>query len=93
MPRRPIHRNTPPTPASPGPDSGGTTQLSLRLPTSLVARAEALVEAMRVSPPPGVTRVTRTLVLRLALERGLSALEADHGLMDPEGGSAPGRSR
>jgi predicted DNA-binding protein len=53
-----------------------TVQLSLRAPVELVERVDALVE--RLDPPPGATAVTRSVVLRLALEAGLRALEQAH---------------
>lgn len=55
---------------------------TLRLPAALLARADEL--AARLTPPPG-GRVSRSNVLRAALERGLSAMETDAGPVD--GGS------
>ena len=48
---------------------------SLRLPAELLSRAEALVA--RVTAASGLV-VTRSQVVRLALERGLAALEAEY---------------
>ena len=47
---------------------------TLRLPAAVLARADEL--AARLPPPPG-GRVSRSNVLRAALDRGLAALEAD----------------
>jgi predicted transcriptional regulator len=51
------------------------TQTAIRLPDSLLARLDKLAERMS---EPGM-RVTRTEVLRLAVFRGASELEAEKG--------------
>lgn len=91
MPRTPIDLAPNPAPPVGEPTTGSTTQLSLRLPTGLVDRADALVAPLGSSPPPGVTRVTRTLVLRLALERGLASLEDDQRSGNRGSAFVPGR--
>ena len=52
-------------------------QVSIRLPQSFIDRAQALVDRLRQNPDNVVMGVTRTTVLRLALSRGLDALEAE----------------
>ena len=54
------------------------TLTSLRLPRSLLDRADALIALLKKRPEFAVQRITRSTVLRLALMRGLDALEADH---------------
>ncbi len=56
------------------------TQVSIRVTKGLLFRAEDLVSAVQAAPPPGATRVTKSLVLRLALERGLAAMENEYGV-------------
>ena len=54
-------------------------QVTLRLPVALVARLDALVEAMKTAPRlSSVGRITRSAVARLAIEAGLEQLEAEH---------------
>lgn len=53
---------------------------SLRLPADLSARVDALAERLAADPRLAAAvggRVSRSAVLRLALERGIAALEAD----------------
>lgn len=52
-------------------------QVSLRLPSDLVERAEVLVERLRKEPDNVILGVTRADVLRLALARGIVALEEE----------------
>lgn len=60
----------------PGDDEMNTEQISLRLPSSLLERCDALAERLRVDPDlAAMGRVTRTMVIRLALQRGLDQLE------------------
>lgn len=54
------------------------TLTSLRLPKSLLDRAGSLVEKLKKQPEFAVQRVTRSTVIRLALMRGLDALEDEH---------------
>ncbi len=57
----------------------GTVLLSARIPAELVKRADRLVKAVSKDPQiSNVGRVTRTTVIKLALARGLEALEADY---------------
>jgi len=56
------------------PVSDPDVSTTLRLPAALLARADEL--AARIPAPPG-GRVSRSNVLRAALDRGLSGLEAD----------------
>jgi len=58
-------------------DQNTSVQVSLRLPARLVSRVEDMAGVLQENPPPGATRVSPALVYRLALERGLDALEAD----------------
>ena len=53
------------------------TLTSLRLPTSLLDRAAALVDDLKQQPQFSVQRVSRSTVIRLALLLGLDALEAE----------------
>ena len=52
-------------------------QVSLRLPSDLIERAEALVENLRKEPDNVILGLTRADVLRLALARGIGALEEE----------------
>lgn len=56
------------------PVSDADVSTTFRLPGALLARADEL--AARLPAPPGV-KLSRSSVLRAALERGLSGLEAD----------------
>lgn len=63
------------------------TPVSLRLPAELIARADALVDPMGEDLTLATVtggRVTRSTVLRVALLRGLQALERDFDA-EPEG--------
>jgi hypothetical protein len=71
MTRKELETLLPPEHSHPDP----TVQVSLRLPARLVSRVVKLAVDLR--PPPGVTRVSPALVYRLALERGLDALETE----------------
>lgn len=54
-------------------------QVSLRLPTALLDRAEKIARKMAADPTHStVFRVSRSAALRMALLRGVEALEADH---------------
>lgn len=53
---------------------------SLRLPAELLARVDALAELLAADPRLSAAvggRVSRSAILRVALERGVAALEAD----------------
>jgi len=52
--------------------------VNLRLPQALLDRAEALVPALEADVKLQASRVTRAVVIRLALARGLEALEAEY---------------
>lgn len=54
-------------------------QVSIRLPKELLERAEGLVDALRKNPDNVLLGLTRATVLRLAILRGLDALEAEKG--------------
>lgn len=55
----------------------GTSLITLRLPTSLVSRADALLSQLTESEETIVLgRASRSIVLRLAVLRGLEQLEA-----------------
>ena len=57
-----------------------TDRLSVRVTPDIAKRADALVPAIaKVMAPQGVTRVTRSVVIKQALEEGLKVLEAKHG--------------
>jgi hypothetical protein len=52
--------------------------VTLRLPKSLLQRADALIPALRTNSDIFVVgRLSRSVVLRLAVLRGLEAMEAD----------------
>lgn len=53
-------------------------QIALRLEEVYVDRADALVPIMESIPEMAAMRVTRAAVLRLAIMRGLDALEAQY---------------
>ena len=52
--------------------------VNLRLPQALLDRAEALVPALEADPKLQASRVTRAVVIRLALAKGLEALEEEY---------------
>ena len=51
--------------------------VSLRLPAGTMARAERLIATLKTHPALQAARVSRALVLRLALLRGLEELERE----------------
>jgi len=54
-------------------------QTSMRLPSSLLERADALIESLQLDPSLSMMgSMTRSKVLRLALARGLEDLEERH---------------
>lgn len=53
-------------------------QVAIRLPTDFLKRAGALVTAMRKNPAMQAWSLTRSAVLRLAVQKGLDALEAEY---------------
>jgi branched-subunit amino acid aminotransferase/4-amino-4-deoxychorismate lyase len=50
-------------------------QVAIRIPQSLLGRAEALTKALRQNPDNALIGVTRTTILRLAISKGLDVLE------------------
>lgn len=55
-------------------------QVTLRLPAGLVARLDALIPVLEQKPQiAAMGKVTRSKAARLALLRGLDALEREHG--------------
>jgi hypothetical protein len=69
-----------------------STIVTLRLPKSLVERADELIPRLRDDDQMMVVgRVSRSIVLRLAVLRGLEVLEGR--LPETGGGRAPGRNR
>jgi hypothetical protein len=54
-------------------------QVSIRLPESALARAEALVDVLAALPEHQAFRIERAVVLRIAVLRGLAELEREHG--------------
>jgi hypothetical protein len=57
--------------------SANGEQVSIRLPEAWLERAEKLSRKLKDDPAHGVSRVSRAYVLRLALLRGIEALEAE----------------
>ena len=56
-------------------------QTSMRLPASLLQRADALIDSLQGSPSLAMMgKMTRSKVLRLALSEGLEQLEAQYKL-------------
>jgi hypothetical protein len=53
-------------------------QVSIRLPESALARAEALVGVLAALPEYAAFRIERAVVLRIAVLRGLAELEREH---------------
>ena len=61
-------------------------QTSMRLPSALLDRADALIEALTDDPSLSLMgKMTRSKVLRLAIARGLDELERQH----KRGGTTP----
>lgn len=68
--------------------SDNASIITLRLPQSLLDRADALLERLaREEEAVLLGRVSRSIVLRLAVLRGLESLEAEHGM--PKAPSPP----
>lgn len=65
-------------------------QVSVRLPQSFVDRAEKLAARLRQNPDNALMGMTRATVLRLAIARGLTALEAETG-GEPSADDRPSR--
>lgn len=66
-----------------------STIVTLRLPKSLVERADALIPQLREDDQMVVVgRVSRSIVLRLAVLKGLTALEAQVAASAPAKGAA-----
>ena len=55
-------------------------QVTFRLPKDLVERADALIEILGQTPEYRALRLTRSVVLRLAIDGGLEQLEARLGV-------------
>ena len=53
--------------------------IQLRLPSEVLERADELMGPMSRVPLLAAVRLSRSAVLRMALMRGLDALEAEHG--------------
>lgn len=54
--------------------------LSIRVPATIIARADALIPALAAEGiKHGQTHASRSLVIKAALEAGLSVLEQKHG--------------
>jgi hypothetical protein len=59
---------------------GATDRVTLRVTPDINRRADALVKKLAKDPAVhGLTRITRAVVLKRALVRGLEALEAEYG--------------
>jgi len=67
-------------------------QITFRLPRDLLERADALIERVAELPEYRALRITRSVVLRLALDDGLGALEARLGV-NGKSKAAGGRKR
>jgi hypothetical protein len=52
-------------------------QISIRVPTALLVRADKLAESLAALPAHAHERLTRGAVIRLAVARGIAALERD----------------
>ena len=62
------------------------SQVAIRVEADLLARAAALAERMAQTPDLRAFRVSRASVLRLAMIRGLDALEKDYpNVLPPRG--------
>jgi hypothetical protein len=55
-------------------------QITIRLPQDLLERTDALIERIADLPEYRALRITRSVVLRLALDGGLDGLEARLGV-------------
>ena len=64
-------------------------QVSIRLPKTLLERAEKITDKVRQDPDNVLIGMTRATVLRLAIARGLSVLETEHGIVPPAPKSEP----
>jgi len=60
-----------------GPTMANGEQVSIRLPEAWLDRAEKLSRKLKGDPAHGASRVSRAYVLRLALLRGIEALEVE----------------
>ncbi len=67
-----------PAPDLEEPTMSNEEQVTIRLPTALLDRAEKLAKKLATDPTHSTAfRVTRAAALRMALHRGIEALEAD----------------
>ena len=66
-------------------------QITVRLPQDLIDRVEDLIDPLSQLPEYRALRVTRSVVLRLALDGGLEALETRLGVRRRKSGSRKGR--
>lgn len=67
-----------PAPDLEKPTMSNEKQVTIRLPTALLDRAENLARKLAADPAHSTAfRVTRAAALRMALHRGIEALEAD----------------
>lgn len=66
-------------------------QITIRLPQDLLDRADALIDRVSDLPEYRALRITRSVVLRLALDDGLESLEARLGARRRKSGGRTGR--
>lgn len=66
--------------------------LSARMPVELVQRLDALVERLGGDPAYLAFKLSRSSLLRLAVQRGIEALEAEHPMTPPGKAAKPSRA-
>ena len=67
-------------PRNPMKEGPSDAALSIRVPTQMIARADALIPALAAEGiKRGQTHASRSLVIKAALEEGLKVLEQRHG--------------
>lgn len=69
---------------------GNDSITTFRLPKELAERADRLVPALKETELGMAMRVTRSAVLRLAMAKGLAALEQEHGVEEDAVSAAGG---
>ncbi len=55
-------------------------QVALRLPASFIDRAEAIIPHLSQDPAAYLFRVSRAAVLRMAVQKGLQAMENEYDI-------------
>lgn len=75
--------------AAPAKRPPGNPQVQARVEPAMVARLDALAEAIGAVAPPGARRFERSDAMRAAMLAGLPILEAYYGIGEPKKSAPP----